>query len=247
MPAKLNNLKKRIRTTVLPSIPKALMLENGQTPTIPTTVAERVYQLLKRDILHAILQPGEALNEKVLAAKYHSSRTPVREAIMRLQQEDLLRIVPNKGYFVGHLTMHDIDDLYELRPELEGFCAQLAALRWRDEAHLSELSRLARIQYREENRSSFEKFIAADTQFHVGIAQLTHNHLLARSVAQIRCYMERIMFASIDIRYYGEALARQHCEIVEAIKARDSVQARKLMETHIIGSKDQVLPLARRG
>ena len=210
------------------------------------TVAERVYQLLKRDIIRGVLHPGESLNEKVLAAKYRSSRTPVREAIMRLQQEDLLKIVPKKGYFVGHLTIHELNEMYEFRPEVEGFCAQLAAQRWTDDALIHELARLAKIQSKAADRSSYEQFIEADTEFHVGIAQLTRNRLLTRTVAQIRCHMERIMFASIDIGYYGEAQARQHSEILTAIKGRDAALAKELMVKHITGSKEQVLHLAMR-
>lgn len=212
----------------------------------PATVAERVYQLLKRDIIRNVLQPGESLNEKSLAAKYHSSRTPVREAIMRLQQEDLLKMVANKGYFVGHLTLHGLNELYEFRPELEGFCAQLAAQRWSDDALVADLSELTQIQSKSTDRASYERFIEADTRFHVGIARLTRNRLLTRTVAQVRCHMERIMFASIGIGYYGEAQARQHSDILSAIIARDRKLARKLMVDHITGSKEQVLHLAMR-
>jgi len=63
-----------------------------------STLAEQVYQQLRFDIIHGVFQAGEAINEKVLAKRYHGSRTPVREAVMRLQQENLLRLVPNKGY-----------------------------------------------------------------------------------------------------------------------------------------------------
>ena len=76
-----------------------------------STLAEQVYQHLRRDIIHGVFQSGEAINEKVLAQRYHDSRTPVREAVMRLQQENLLRLVPNKGYFVGHITIHELNEM----------------------------------------------------------------------------------------------------------------------------------------
>src|SRR5437867_1810445 len=120
-----------------------------------TTLAERVYQQLKTDIIHGVFQPGEAMNEKVLAARYKGSRTPVREAIMRLQQEMLLRLVPQKGYFVSHLIIHELNEMYEYRAELEGFCAEVAAKRWADTALLDRLTELARTQYKTEHRNSY--------------------------------------------------------------------------------------------
>jgi GntR family transcriptional regulator, rspAB operon transcriptional repressor len=92
-------------------------------------------------------QPGEAINEKVLARKYKGSRTPLRESVMRLQQESLLRLVPNKGYFVSHLTIHELNEMYEYRAELEGFTAELAARRWSDQSLLDRLAALAHIQH----------------------------------------------------------------------------------------------------
>jgi DNA-binding GntR family transcriptional regulator len=209
-----------------------------------STLAERVYQQLKTDIIHGVFQPGEAINEKVLAHRYEGSRTPVREAIMRLQQENLLRLVPQKGYFVSHLTIHELNEMYEYRAELEGFCAELAARRWTDATRLESLAELAQTQYKTEDRKTYEYFIEADTEFHIGVAQLTHNRLLVRAVKDIRCQMERIMFASIDIGYYGEVPAREHTDIVEAIRKRAPAAARQAMYDHIVGSKEKVLRLA---
>lgn len=163
---------------------------------------------------------------------------------MRLQQENLLRLVPNKGYFVGHITIHELNEMYEYRAELEGFCAELAARRWTDTALMECLSELVGTQYRTDDRATYERFIEADTEFHVGIAQMTRNRLVLRAIREVRCLMERIMFAAIDIGYYGEVPAREHTEILAAIYRRDPVAARKLMVQHIIGSKDKVLQLA---
>lgn len=208
------------------------------------TLAERVYLQLKHDIIHGVFQPGEAINEKVLARKYKGSRTPVRESVMRLQQENLLRLIPNKGYFVGHITLHELNEMYEYRAELESFCAELAARRWSDPALMDRLTHLAHTKYRTDDRASYEHFIEADTEFHIGIAQLTRNRLVLRAVTEVRCQMERIMFAAIDIGYYGEVPAREHTEILEAIRRRDPAGTRRLMYEHIICSKDKVLRLA---
>jgi GntR family transcriptional regulator, rspAB operon transcriptional repressor len=209
-----------------------------------STLAERIYQKLKSDIIHNFFQAGEAINEKVLATRYKGSRTPVREAIMRLQQENLLRLVPQKGYFVSHLTIHELNEMYEYRGELEAFCAELAARRWADEAELKRLTELAQTKYETRNRGSYETFIERDTECHISIAKLARNRLLLRAVADVRSHMERIMYAAIDIGYYGEVPASEHSQIIEAIRARDAAFARRSMYDHIVGSKQKVLRLA---
>jgi GntR family transcriptional regulator, rspAB operon transcriptional repressor len=213
-------------------------------PSNSSTLAERIYQLLKRDIIRGVFQPGEAINEKILARKYKASRTPVRESVMRLQQENLLRLVPNKGYFISHLTIHELSEMYEYRAELEGFSAELAARRWSDQSLIEKLAALADIQYCTDDRAGYERFIETDTEFHLGIAQLTRNRLVLRAVSDVRCHMERIMYAAIDIGYYGEVPAREHTDILEAVRRRDADAARKCMYDHIVGSKDKVLHLA---
>src|SRR5262249_29213520 len=142
------------------------------------------------------------------------------------------------------ITLHELDEMYEYRAELEGFCAELAARRWSDQAMMDQLTELAHTKYRTDDRASYEHFIEADTEFHVGIAQLTRNRLVLRAVTEVRCHMERIMFAAIDIGYYGEVPAREHTEILDAIRRRHAAATRKLMYEHIIGSKNKVLRLA---
>ncbi len=180
----------------------------------------------------------------MLAKRYRSSRTPVREAAVRLQQEQLLRIVPNRGYFVRHITINELNELYEYRAALEGACAELAARKGADAAVLTHLRELGQIHFEKDDRASYEQFIAADTALHLGLAQLTRNKLLLQAVRDVRCQMERIMYAAIDIHYYGESPANEHAAILQAIEDRDPERARQLMQEHIFISKDKVLQLA---
>ena len=163
---------------------------------------------------------------------------------MRLQQENLLRIVPNRGYFVRHITINELNELYEYRAALEGACAELAARKGADETVLAEMHRLGEIHFQKDDRASYERFIEADTAFHVGIAQLTRNPLLLKAVRDMRCHMERIMYAAINIHYYGESPANEHAAILKAIEERDPERARQLMQEHIYISKDKVFQVA---
>jgi DNA-binding GntR family transcriptional regulator len=212
--------------------------------TSTDSLSKRVYQALKRDIITGVHPPGEALSEKDLAERYSSSRTPVREAAVRLQQDHLLKIIPNRGYFITKISVQDLTDLYDYRAAVECACAELAAMKGMNPAVLEHLEGLANTEYRINDRASYENFIWKDTDFHLGIAHLARNHLLLQAVEAARCQMERIMFAAIDIGYYGEVPGREHRGILDAIKNRDSRAARQLMYDHIFGSRDKVLKLA---
>jgi len=225
-----------------PDIPARLTVNANSNGN--TSLGDRVYQALKRDIITGVFQSGEPLSEKLLARRYRGSRTPVREAAVRLQQENLLRVVPNRGYFVKHITVNELIELYEYRAALEGACAELAAQKGADEAVLQELARVGEVHFKQDDRASYEAFIVADTAFHIGLAQLTRNQLLLQAVRDVRCQMERIMYAAMDLQYYGESPAHEHAGVLQAIRDRDPVRARQLMQEHIFISKDKVLQLA---
>jgi DNA-binding GntR family transcriptional regulator len=206
-------------------------------------LSEKVYKALKRDIIRGIYPAGEPLSEKDLAKKYKSSRTPVREAAVRLQEDRLLRIVANRGYFVSEITLQELNDVYEYRTAVECAAAELAARKAPDSELLQQLTQLAENTYLTDSLESYIEFIEADTLLHVGIARLSRNEMLVRAVSEARCQMERIMYAAIDIHYYGEVPTREHIAIMRAIREHNSEDARKLMHDHIIQSKGKVLRL----
>lgn len=210
----------------------------------PATLSERVYAAFKRDIIHGFFHPGEALSEKELAHRYKASRTPVREAAVRLQNDRLLRIVPNRGYFVAQITLSVLNDIYEFRVAVECAAAELAAAKGATTEALKALTVLAKTSCNPENRGSCARFIEADTAFHVGIATLARNQMLMRAVSEARSQMERIMLAAVDINYFGELPGREHLAILAAIRERDAERARQLMHDHIMQSKDKVLGVA---
>jgi GntR family transcriptional regulator, rspAB operon transcriptional repressor len=203
--------------------PSPLSSSHPVAASSTATLGEKVYRALKRDIIHGVYQPGESLNEKDLARRYKGSRTPVREAAVRLQNERLLRIIPNRGYFVTQITLQVLNDIYEFRCAVECEAAQLAAFKGGDPEILRKLSELAGVTCRADDRQSCVRFIEADTAFHTTVARLSRNQ--------------------IDIEYYGEAPSREHREILKAIQDRDPERARKRMYEHVVQSKDKVLGL----
>ena len=206
-------------------------------------LSEKVYKAFKRDIIRGVHVAGEPLTEKDLAKRYKASRTPVREAALRLQEDRLLRIVPNRGYFVSQITLQELNDIYEYRAAVECAAAELAARKATDSELLQKLVALAETSYRADSIESYIEFIEADTVFHVGIARLSRNQMLVRAVSEARCQMERIMYAAIDIHYFGEVPTLEHRQIMTAILEHNPAAARRHMQDHIIQSKGKVLRL----
>jgi len=206
-------------------------------------LSEKVYKAFKRDIIRGVHSAGEPVTEKDLAKRYKASRTPVREAALRLQEDRLLRVVPNRGYFVSQITLQELNDIYEYRAAVECAAAELAARKATDSELLQRLVGLAETSYRADSIESYMEFIEADTVFHVGIARLSRNQMLVRAVSEARCQMERIMYAAIDIHYFGEVPTREHRQIMTAILEHNPDAARRHMHDHIIQSKGKVLRL----
>ena len=228
--------------TYRPVLSSPSPLLQPRSPAIPpATLSEKVYCAFKRDIIYGVYQPGEALSEKELADRYQGSRTPVREAAVRLQNERLLRIIPNRGYFVTQISLQVLNDIYEFRTAVECAAAELAGLKGATPEALKKLTELSEVTCTPEDRESCVQFIEADTAFHLGVARLARNQMLLQAVSEARSQMERIMFAAIDINYYGELPGREHLEILRAIQDRDPVRARQSMYDHIMQSKDKVL------
>jgi GntR family transcriptional repressor for pyruvate dehydrogenase complex len=139
--------------------------------------------------------------------------------------------------------LQELTDIYEYRVAVECAAAELAARKATDSDLLQKLIELSETTYQTDSIESYMEFIEADTIFHVGIARLSRNQMLIRAVHEARCQMERIMYAAIDIRYFGELPTREHRAIMKDIVEHNPDAARRHMHDHIVQSKSKVLRL----
>jgi DNA-binding GntR family transcriptional regulator len=213
-------------------------------PSARGFLTEQIYEDLKHDIITGHFLAGDSLTEEQLARRYSTSRTPVRQAAARAQQHGFLRYVPNKGYFVSLMNTRDLDELYQWRMLVEGASAELAAKRKHDDTILESLKRHAVVPFVTGNKIKYARFIQADRAFHVGVAKLTHNKFLVRTVEGIRDWVDRILYAAAAIDYsdYGGSLT-EHEQILTAIENQDWQSAKKLMLEHILESKARAYEL----
>ncbi len=197
----------------------------------PTTAA-RLYRSLKQDITTCALRPGQPFSEAEICRRYHASRTPAREACRHLQREGLVTIVPFRGYFVAPLTLAEFHNLHEVQLIVDPAAAGLAAIRAQP-PQLKLLEQAAEYEYRVGVRASYVTFLQRNYNFHVGLAQASHNQHLVEIAASIQTRLMRFFYLIIAMDAYGPQLVREHEQIVAAIRARDAEKARQRAAEHV--------------
>jgi GntR family transcriptional regulator, rspAB operon transcriptional repressor len=198
------------------------------------TLVEHAYRLIKRGILRGEFPEGSFLNEAEILSSFGIGRTPFREACNRLHNEQLLEVVPRRGYFVPELSFRAVRDLLETRIVLEGVAAELAALR----AEPSEVTKLENTysEVLKTARSSpgLDEFIEANQKFHLEIAHMTHNTEFAALLRGVLERSTRLVYlaaqGSNEVPTEVESLLKP---IVDAIKQRDAVAAHEAVVADI--------------
>jgi DNA-binding GntR family transcriptional regulator len=192
--------------------------------------SDEAYDRIKGMILTTRLAPGQMLTEAELAGQLGIGRMPVREALQRLAQEDLMTIVPRKGSLVTPIQVDDLQKIFELRLALEGLSARLAAERILDE----ELDAIVALieEAREVNEGS-EKHVQIDRAFHLGIAAATRNDYLTRAVERALNLALRLLYISGSSMAKVGEIAHEYHAVLDALRRRDGAAAEAAMRAHI--------------
>jgi DNA-binding GntR family transcriptional regulator len=193
---------------------------------------ELVCENIRQAIIDGTFSPGERLMEIQLADEMGVSRTPVREAIRKLELEGFVVMIPRRGTYVADISIRDITEIYEIRTCLDVLSAGLAAERITDE----ELEALNRLlveigQYIAEN--NMEKIVEADTAFHDILYQASRNERLRSIINNLREQLTGIRGRSMS--YPGRLVETmdEHRALVDSIAARDVERAQNAARVHI--------------
>jgi DNA-binding GntR family transcriptional regulator len=194
--------------------------------------AETVYDAVKQAILSGALAPGATLREEELARRYEVSRTPVREALSRLESEALAARYQGSGLVVSELGPDDIIDLYVLREALEGLAARLAAGR-RSEIDLARLEVLQGLSQRAVQDSDLSRVSELNAEFHFLIWRIAGNRPLSRAINGVHQSVQR--FHDNTLAYPGrlEQSVQEHANLLEAIRNRDHLAAEQIAVEHV--------------
>ncbi|MEE0797389.1 MAG: GntR family transcriptional regulator [Anaerovoracaceae bacterium] len=193
---------------------------------------EIVYEELKRQILMGEITPGTRMMEVELAEKMGVSRTPVREAIRKLEKEGLVAIEPRRGAYASDISIKDMLDVLEVRQDLEGMAAAMAARKVTEDEKKAFIK--ANTAYMEAVKSGdTEEIIRCDEVFHKLIGDFSGNKTLNQLLSQVQELALRFRYLYYDDFSRYEKMPMEHEEIEEAILSGDSRKARIVAEEHI--------------
>ena len=188
-----------------------------------------IYNELKKRIVLLDYEPGQVLREKELIEEFGVSRTPVREALIRLEVEGLVRIFPNLGTIVSEVSFQQLKDIIEIRQYLVRLTGQLAAARCTKEDLDLMRSHVAQMKSQSGN---IKEMMRLDSSLHDLINQATKNEMLVKILGMLRDQAVRIWTFSPSDDEYFEKVAAEFQALIDALERRDEDESARLLEKH---------------
>jgi DNA-binding GntR family transcriptional regulator len=207
---------------------------------------EQVHKKLKESIINGILPPHKRLIEEKIAAEMEMSRTPVREAIQKLEKEGLIHKLPRGGYAISVVTVEDIDDVFGLRSVIEGYAAYLATLR----VSAEEIAILEEIVNKEEKylkEKRYDEIIELNTEFHEKLYRAARSAKLYGMIYDLRDYIHRFRVMILRHQDFVEISIKDHKDMITLMKAKDAARVEKLVRKHITRGKNLLKKRIKRG
>jgi DNA-binding GntR family transcriptional regulator len=202
------------------------------------SLADQVFSHLETNILSGKYTRGEILTESKLSAELGVSRTPIREALRRLEQEHLIEET-GKGSKVIGITEKDLEDIYTIRAKLEGLVASMAAKN-RNEEKLSELKEALELQefYLEKKDADYIKQM--DNKFHNRVYELSGSMVFYDTLLPLHKKAQKYRKASLESNSRADASVKEHRRIYEAIVKGDSALAEQYAKEHVLNAYNHI-------
>jgi DNA-binding GntR family transcriptional regulator len=218
----------RSRTSAAPEL-RTVVLHS----TSARSQGERAYLLIRDQIVTLKLAPGSVIEEAGLRQELGLGRTPIREALQRLAHENLVSFIPHRGTFVCDINLTDLHRLTEVRVEMEGYAARLAAER----AGASERAALEALMAELEtiDESDVRGLMRLDQQIHRQVYQVTRNAFLQAMLEESFNLSLRIWFLGLDRGVRLKEAVGEHRQLLDAIVSREPKKAESVMRQHVAG------------
>lgn len=211
----------------------------GSSKLSSHSLTDQVFESLQNDILNGVLYPGDALIENHISEELGVSRTPVREAINRLELAGLVKNVPNKGALVVGIQDKDIQDIYTIRMYIEGLASKWAAGNISDE-QLKQLRNIVELQEFYLERSDYAQIWQLDTRFHSIIYDSCNSAILSNTLSNFHHFIQKARELSIKKPGRAKPSVHEHRLILEALEKHDADLAEKLTFEHIRNAKNNL-------
>jgi len=207
---------------------------------ITLSLGNQAYQEMKRIILKRQIPPGGKLHEGELAKTLGISRTPVREAINRLEKEGLVEIFPQRGAFVVQFSQKDVYELFLIRENLEGLAAYLAAGKM-DEHHLAKLNSCVQGFEEPFSEEDARRYAREDFKFHQSIVAISEARRLINLISSLHDHIRMFRLTTIGLSGRMKVSLAEHQQILAALGKRDPEESERRMRQHIRNVRDGVM------
>lgn len=192
----------------------------------------QVFETLKEQIVSGVLAPKAQLSEVELSGRLGVSRTPVREALIKLTEEGLVQIIPQVGTFVAPISLESVRQAQFIREHLE--CGLIVeAAKSIDQGTLRRLRENLEQQGRAAKDDDLDRFYELDESFHASLASLAGHDVVWRIIQQSKVHMDRLRHVSFRIPHHMDHLIGQHEAILDAVAAGDTDAAQQTLRGHL--------------
>ncbi len=211
-----------------------------------TSLVDVAYRTIRRRILDNVYPPGLQALELTLATELGISRTPLREALTRLQEEGLVQVIPRHGMRVLPVSPNDMGEIYFVLTALESAAAELLAQRRPSDAELKPLVDASRDMARALKVDDLDAWAAADERFHQRLVELTGNDTLIEAVARLGDRAHRARMITLRLRPKPVNSTQEHLALLESIRAGDARGAVEVNRAHRQRASRELLEIFER-
>ncbi len=217
-----------------------MAVETQLNPVLP--VNQQIYRILRQDIVHCLIPPGTPLSEKEVSVRFNVSRQPVREAFIKLAENGLIQIRPQRGSYVNKISMTQVRNGCFVRQAIECAVARRAATLITDSQRY-QLEQNLHQQRIAIDHKQLDDFFQLDDEFHQKLALIADCQLAWDTVENIKATIDRVRYMSLDHVSPPEKLLRQHQDIFNALAKHDVEGVDKAMTAHLeeIGETVQLI------
>ena len=199
-----------------------------------------VFENLKQAIVRGDFSPGNRLVESRIAEAMGISRTPVREAIHKLEREGLIKKLPQGGFYVLNLTREEIEETFGIRSVLESYAARLAAIKHQEEELEPLEEKIEAFQYFL-NRGEMETLLKVNTEFHSLLYAMSRSPKLIKMINDLQDQIYRFRRIILRIETMAKTSNDDHRQMLRAMKKRDAHRVETLVRQHILRGQKIVL------
>lgn len=211
--------------------PAAISSRRGKPPQ-RATASSRIYTELRGELVSMRRRPGEAISEADIALTYGVSRTPVREAILKLSDEGLLDVFPQSGIFVSRIPLAALPEAIIIRKALEETTARLAAER-ATASQILQLRSIVERQREADEAGDRDAFHQADELFHATVADIARHPGIWTLIQHVKVHVDRYRQLTLPVAGRMTQVIAEHEPILAAIEAHDPQRAGIAMERHL--------------